>query len=60
MVYPKHVLETQNDQGGIYFATVTNGRSRGGNGIKDLNSTFRNLKPTYFVHKVDFVLYPDS
>jgi hypothetical protein len=38
------------------FATVTNGRwSR--NGIKPLSSTFRRLKPAYFVHRSDFIVH---
>jgi hypothetical protein len=54
MVYP------QNNDTGIYFATVNNGRSHGGNGIKSLGNTFRRLKPTYFVHKYDFIVYLNS
>lgn len=58
MVYPENQLSLsdQND-GGPYFATVNNGRSRSGNGIKSIGSTFRRLRPTYFVHKHDFVLH---
>jgi hypothetical protein len=44
----------------LYFASVNNGRSGSGNGIKSLPNTFRWLKPTYFVHKDDFVVYQDS
>lgn len=60
MVYPGKLLSQEDDGDWIYFATVTNGRSRGGNGIKRLGNTFRNLKPTYFVHKIDFILNRDA
>jgi hypothetical protein len=61
LVYPDIML-SQDDQmvGGPYFATVNNGRWRGGNGIKNLEGTFRRFKPTYFVHKVDFILHRES
>ena len=38
------------------FASVTNGRRWGRNGIKNLRSAFRRLTPTYFVHKSDFIV----
>lgn len=58
MVYPAGSSLKLNYQGaGPNFATVNNGRSHGGNGIKNLQETFRRLRPTYFVHKDDFVLY---
>ena len=61
MVYPQEVSpQADRNAAGIYFASVSNGRSRGGNGIKSLQSTFRRLKPTYFVHKHDFILHKVS
>jgi hypothetical protein len=61
LVYPKKQLEGEKQSGdGLYFASVNNGRSRSGNGIKSFGNTFRRLKPTYFVHKSDFVVYQDS
>ncbi len=61
MVYPESaVLQADRNGAGPYFATVNNGRRRGGNGIKDLASTFRWLRPTYFVHKADFIVHRDA
>lgn len=61
LVFPENlVLRTNQQDVGPYFATVTNGRSRGGNGIKNLRDTFRWLTPTYFVHKNDFIVYRNS
>jgi hypothetical protein len=57
MVYPSL---TNNPSIEPYFATVANGRTRGGNGIKTLRNTFRWLTPTYFVHKLDFIVHPNS
>ncbi len=58
MVYPEALAKQAGVvDGGPYFATVANGRSHGGNGIKNIGSTFRRLNPTYFVHKHDFILY---
>jgi hypothetical protein len=57
MVYPSL---TDNPDLEPYFATVANGRTRGGNGIKTLHNTFRWLTPTYFVHKLDFIVYQES
>jgi hypothetical protein len=57
MVYPNKNLTGSPDDASVYFASVANGRSGGGNGIKKLESTFRWLKPTFFVHKVDFILF---
>jgi hypothetical protein len=54
MVYPSL---TNNPSIEPYFATVANGRTRGGNGIKTLRNTFRWLTPTYFVHKLDFIVH---
>jgi hypothetical protein len=58
MVYPKN--QADQSEAGPYFATVNNGRSRGGNGIKNLASTFRRLTPTYYVHNHDFIVHRDS
>ena len=44
----------------LYFASVSNGRSRSGNGIKSFGNTFRWLRPTFFVNKIDFVVHRDS
>jgi hypothetical protein len=61
LVYPKSPPEGEKQMdGGFYLASVNNGRSSGGNGIKSLERTFRWLKPTYFVHKNDFIVYQDS
>lgn len=61
LVYPQNPdSRTIDDKDGLYFATFTNGRSRGGNGIKNLRDTFRRLTPTYFVHNSDFIVYRDS
>jgi hypothetical protein len=57
MVYPSL---TDNPDLEPYFATVANGRTRGGNGIKTLRNTIRSLTPTYFVHKLDFIVYQES
>lgn len=57
MVYPS--LSNDPDVEPI-FATVSNGRSRAGNGIKSLRNTFRWRAPTYFVHKIDFILHQVS
>jgi hypothetical protein len=59
MVYPNKNLTGSANTDSVYFASVANGRSRGGNGIKKLESTFRWLKPTFFVHKADFILFRD-
>ncbi|MFN2212091.1 MAG: hypothetical protein ACK2UE_03385 [Anaerolineales bacterium] len=59
MVYPKNMVTAGQEDGDLFFATVTNGRSRGGNGIRSLESTFRSLKPTYFVHKFDFIVHQE-
>jgi len=53
MVYPSLTNDPAVEP---YFASVANGRSRGGNGIKTYRNTFRWLKPTYFVHKNDFIV----
>lgn len=61
MVYPViEPFQSNYEDGGIHFATVNNGRRRGGNGIKNLRNTFRRLTPTYFVHKSDFIVHRDS
>ena len=57
MVYPSLTNDPAVEP---YFASVANGRSRGGNGIKALRNTFRWLKPTYFVHKLDFIVHQNS
>lgn len=57
MVYPSLTNDPTVEP---YFASVANGRSRGGNGIKTYRNTFRWLKPTYFVHKNDFIVHQDS
>jgi hypothetical protein len=57
MVYPS---PTKNPDVEPLFASVSNGRSRGGNGIKSLSNTFRWRSPTYFVHKLDFIVYQNS
>jgi hypothetical protein len=57
LVYPTQASDLNAE---LYFATVNNGRSHGGNGIKNLRDTFRRLRPTFFVHKNDFVVYQDS
>jgi hypothetical protein len=61
LVYPEDP-KSKNDEmsDGPYFASIVNGRSRGGNGIKDFRSAFRRLTPTYFVHKHDFIVFQDS
>lgn len=58
LVYPDD--RANDDSAGLYFATVNNGRTRGGIGIKSLGNTFRRLRPTYFVHKDDFIIYRES
>lgn len=61
LVYPNiSTLRENNNNVGPLFATVNNGRSRGGNGIKTLQNTFRWMNPTYFVHKNDFIVYRDA
>lgn len=61
LVYPGNPAFRGNETGGeLYLASVSNGRSRGGNGIKSFGNTFRWLRPTFFVHKIDFVMYRDS
>jgi hypothetical protein len=61
LVYPKKSSDGENQRSEeLYFASVANGRSRGGNGIKGFGRTFPWLKPTYFVHKHDFIVYQDS
>jgi hypothetical protein len=57
MVYPSLTNDPAVEP---YFASVANGRSRGGNGIKTRSNTFRWLKPTYFVHKLDFIVSQES
>ncbi len=57
MVYPSLTNDPAVEP---YFASVANGRSRGGNGIKTLRTTFRWLKPTYFVHKLDFIVHQSN
>jgi hypothetical protein len=57
MVYPSLTNDPAVEP---YFASVANGRSLGGNGIKTLRNTFRWLKPTYFVHKLDFIVHQNS
>lgn len=58
MVYPHYkMFQGVYNDAGLYFASVNNGRSRGGNGIKSLGNTFRRLKPSYFVHKDDFIVH---
>jgi hypothetical protein len=57
MVYPSLTNDPAVEP---YFASVANGRSHGGNGIKTLRNTFRWLKPTYFVHKLDFIVSQES
>jgi hypothetical protein len=61
LVYPKDPI-VRSWSGDIEptFASVSNGRRWGSNGIKGLNSTFRRLSPTYFVHKIDFVVFQDT
>lgn len=57
LVYPQNPTPQLDDLDAVpYFASVNNGRSHGGNGIKSLNNTFRWLTPTYFVHKHDFIV----
>jgi hypothetical protein len=56
MVYPSLTNDPAVEP---YFASVANGRSRGGNGIKTLSNTFRWLTPSYFVHKLDFIVYQE-
>ena len=61
LVYPNiSTLRENNNNVGPLFATVNNGHSRGGNGIKNLQNTFRWMKPTYFVHNNDFIVYRDA
>jgi hypothetical protein len=61
MVYPDNTaFQADHTLVGITFATVINGRSRGGNGIKSLQDTFRRFTPTYFVHKNDFIVNQES
>ncbi|UCE00006.1 MAG: hypothetical protein JSV42_04610 [Chloroflexota bacterium] len=57
MVYPQETAqEISLSDVSIFFATVNNGRTRGGNGIKSLGNTFRRLTPAYFVHRRDFIV----
>lgn len=61
LVYPGNPTTRGDDTGSeFYLASVSNGRSRGGNGVKSLGNTFRWLTPTFFVHKIDFIVYQDS
>lgn len=61
LVYPENLVSWANNLDvGPYFVSVNNGRSHGGNGIKNLRNTFRWLTPSYFVHKIDFIVYQDS
>jgi len=61
LAYPGNPASRTDETGGeLYFASVSNGRSRGGNGIKSFGNTFRWLRPTFFVHKIDFVVHRDS
>jgi hypothetical protein len=54
------VFPVEDQSVGLTFASVSNGRWRGANGIKSLQNTFRRLTPTFFIHKVDFILHRDS
>jgi hypothetical protein len=57
LVYPSDTAaQSDVNPADIRFATVTNGRSRRGNGIRSLQDTFRWRTPTYFVHNSDFIL----
>ncbi len=57
LVYPVEPVKlTYRGRVEPYFATVTNGRW-GRNGIKPLSGTFRRFRPTYYVHKSDFVVH---
>lgn len=61
LVYPGNpASRTDGTEGELYLASISNGRSRGGNGIKSFGNTFRWLRPTFFVHKIDFVVHRDS
>lgn len=61
LVYPSiTTILGNNHDVGLLFATINNGRSRNGNGIKNLQNTFRWMKPTYFVHNNDFIVYRDA
>jgi hypothetical protein len=57
LVYPvPEVTRTPLGQVAPTFASVRNGRRTGSNGIMGLQSAFRSYRPTYFVHKIDFIV----
>lgn len=58
LVYPKTpVVRMSDGEVEPNFASVRNGRGRGGNGVMDLRATFRWLQPSYFVHQADFLVH---
>jgi hypothetical protein len=61
LVYPKEPM-VRSWSGDVEptFASVSNGRRWGSNGVKGLQSTFPRLKPTYYVHRIDFIVFQDA